>query len=107
MSFVTVGAPTGVTMSATAPANHRCPFVKEADYGTVTVTWETRGRTFELHSLRRHLDEFMAQWGEVEVSHEEFTQHIRDSFEHGDTKLRIVRVETNWDTAGMPVSCSI
>ena len=106
MSYVTVGAPTGVTLSATAPARHLCPFVKEKDEGTVTVTWRTLGRTFELHSLRRHLDQFMDQWGEVEVSHEEFTRHLQDTFDHGDSKLQVLSVRTEWNTAGMPVVCS-
>jgi hypothetical protein len=107
MSFVTVGAPAGLTLSATAPARHLCPFVKENDEGTVTVTWLTKGRTFELHSLRRHLDAFMDQWGEVEVSHEEFTGHLRDTFAHGDMLVEILSVESSWDTAGMSVTCSI
>lgn len=106
MSYVTVGAPVGITLSVTAPARHLCPFVKEKDEGTATVTWLTGGRTFELHSLRRHMDQFMDQWGGEEVSHEEFTRHLRASFEHGDSKLQILSVRTDWTTAGMPVTCS-
>lgn len=109
MSFTTVRATLGVTMTATAPARHLCPFVNEKDEGTVTVTWITRGWTFELHALRRHLDQFMEQWGEVEISHEDFTRHIRDTFAaaHSPSTLEILKVETSWDTAGMPVTCSI
>jgi NADPH-dependent 7-cyano-7-deazaguanine reductase QueF len=95
-------------MQATAPARHLCPFVTEKDEGTVTVHWVTEGRTFELHSLRRHLDAFMAEWEAVEVSHEEFTRKLRDSLLmnghlHG---LTITQVDTHWTTAGMPVVCS-
>jgi NADPH-dependent 7-cyano-7-deazaguanine reductase QueF len=109
VSVVTVGAPRGVILSATAPARHLCPFKNEKDEGTVTVYWVTEGRTLELHSLRRHLDDFAAAYSNTEISHEEYTQRVRDglTFQGHLHGLRITMVVTNWDTAGMPVSCSI
>lgn len=109
MSATTVGAPHGVMMQATAPARHLCPFVEEKDEGTVTVHWVTQGRTFELHSLRRHLHDFAEEHQGSRISHEQYTERVRDSLTfqghlHG---LTITRVETHWTTAGMPVVCSI
>lgn len=111
MSFVTVAAPHGIAMQATAPARHLCPFVQEKDEGTVTVHWVTEGRTLELHSLRRHLDAFAAEYSQTEISHEAYTQRVHDSLTvqghlYG---MHITKVETHWETAGMPVSvaCSI
>jgi len=108
MSFITVGAPHNVTLTATAPARHLCPYVNEKDEGTVTVTWLTQGRTFELHSLRRHLDQFMVEWGGEEISHEEFTLKLKDTFApvHAGAGLQVLSVRTDWTTAGMPVVCS-
>lgn len=109
MSFTTVGAPEGLTLQASAPARHLCPFVTEKDEGTVTVHWVTEGRTIELHSLRRHLDSFMVDYEAVEISHEEFTLRLRDSLlmDGHLYGLRITSVVTRWFTAGMPVECSI
>lgn len=107
MSIKTVEAIPGLTMTATAPVRHLCPFVNEKDEGTVTVTWQTIGRTFELHSLRAHLDWITSKWADAEISHEDFTSEIRDSFAHfNGAGLHIKSIRTDWNTAGMPVTVS-
>ena len=89
-------------VTATAQVQHMCPFVHEVDNGTVTITWRTRGRTIELHSLRAHLSTF----AETEISHEQLTETI-------GTEIRrlpgidLVTVESAWNTAGMEVNCCI
>lgn len=102
MSRTTVGAPHRVVMRVTAPLIHLCPYRDEVDEGTVSITWETEGRTFELHSLR----EWLVQFKNQKVSHEELTKHIKDELDfcHG---LTVVSVATHWGTAGMDVGCSI
>lgn len=89
-----------VTMKATGPLTHRCPFVKEVDNGTITITWETRGATLELHALRRYLDTFQC----VEISHEDLTERIRADLAELPGIINL-RVETTWETAGMEVNC--
>lgn len=90
-----------VTMKASGALRHMCPFVKEVDNGTITITWGTRGATLELHALRRYLDTFRDR----EISHEDLTDLIRTDLA-GLSGLTNVRVETTWDTAGMEVKCS-
>lgn len=90
-----------VTMTATAPLHHQCPFVHEADNGTVTITWSTCGKTIELHSLRQYLEAFR----ELEISHEELTDRIRYDLE-GVQGIYALNVETTWETAGMGIKCS-
>jgi NADPH-dependent 7-cyano-7-deazaguanine reductase QueF len=88
-------------MRVTSPLRHLCPFVNEVDNGEVTIGWDAEGWTFELHSLRAYLNTF----AEREISHEELTEELRAelSTHHG---IEAVKVETNWTTAGMGVTCS-
>ena len=90
-----------VKMSVAAEVRHLCPFVNEADNGTVTVTWRTNGATFELHSLREYLNGFK----DSEISHEMLTDRIRHDLSVTQG-VEVVAVESTWDTAGMEVQCS-
>lgn len=89
------------TLTVTADATHRCPFVDEVDHGTVQISWRTCGQTIELHSLARYL----ADYADVEISHEEFTDCIRVDLEHV-TGIEVLSVTSVWTTAGMGVTCS-
>jgi len=87
-------------MTVTAEVQHLCPFVEEVDNGTITVMWRTNGATFELHSLREYLDGFK----DSEISHEMLTDRIRHDLS-AMQGVKIVAVESTWDTAGMEVQC--
>lgn len=97
----TVEAPHGTVLRITAPLVHECPFKQETDEGSVTITWETEGRTFELHSLAAYLKTFAP----VRISHEALTRHLKDSL-NASTGLTVVSVATRWGTAGLDVACS-
>jgi NADPH-dependent 7-cyano-7-deazaguanine reductase QueF len=90
-----------VTLATKASIQHLCPFVHEVDNGNITVTWDTDGWTFELHSLRAYLRSFTDR----EISHEDLTEEVRAelSSHHG---ISAVTVTTEWRTAGMEVRCS-
>lgn len=89
---------TGTRIQVTGPLVHRCPHVPEVDAGTVTVSWECRELTVELHSLAAYL----ASWQDQEVSHEEVTAQIRADFEQIDG-IDDVSVTSSWVTAGLAV----
>lgn len=93
-----VACESAVTMNATAPLAHQCPYRDEADEGTVEITWTTAGATIELHALAAWIDGFKGD----RVSHEDITADIRD---HLDSLPGItdVRVRTRWGTAGVEV----
>lgn len=96
----TVDCNTNTRVVVDSPLSHRCPYVKEADNGTVEVTYVTSGKTFELHSLRRYLDSFAGD----KISHEELTQRIKvDLLNFPD--IKVGSVVTKWTTAGMTVRC--
>lgn len=97
----TVPIEAAVNMQATAPLQHMCPFVHEVDSGTVTVTWEAAGWTFELHSLRAYLNTFTDR----EISHEELTAEIQAELS-GAYGINTVTVNSSWHTAGMEITCS-
>lgn len=97
----TVPCDNAVAVTITSPLRHLCPFVNEVDYGTVTVTWQTIGATYELHSLAEYLRGFK----DSEMSHESITDRIRHDLA-ACSDLDVVSVETTWTTAGMGVSCS-
>lgn len=97
----TVPAPHRVAMKTTAPLVHLCPFKDEVDEGSVTITWECEGKTFELHSLREYLDTFK----DKHISHEHLMTLLkRDLDVEG---LTVVVISSRWGTAGMDVGCSI
>lgn len=95
------GPPEPVTLTATAPLRHLCPFKDEVDEGTVTSGWSTCGSTLELHSLAAYL----TSWAEQTISHEELTDAIRRDLE-SVPGIYAPTVETRWTTAGMGVTCS-
>ncbi len=101
MSAQLVPTDAAVTLTANAAIQHLCPFVQEVDSGDITVTWDTDGWTFELHSLRAYLKSFTHR----EISHEDLTEEVRAelSSHHG---VKSVTVTTTWRTAGMGVTCS-
>lgn len=75
---------------------HLCPFKDELDVGRVKLELSSKdGWTTELHSL----DEYLAAWADIKISHEELTDQIA-------MDTRAVRVTTYWRTAGMEVRCS-
>ena len=97
----TATAAPGLTMSATSPIRHLCPFKDEADDGTITVAWRTLNGTLELHSLRAYFRSFAA----AEISHESITDTIYRELQRIPS-VRVLDVSTTWDTAGMGVRCS-
>lgn len=97
---LTVATSAQATMSATAPIQHLCPFVDEVDNGTITLTWDTRGATFELHALRDHL----ASYQGMKISHEDLTARIGKELSVAGVALRAV--VTSWRTAGMTITCT-
>jgi NADPH-dependent 7-cyano-7-deazaguanine reductase QueF len=90
-----------ITVTATAYIRHRCPYRDEIDEGTISITWQTRGATFELHSLRAYLDGF----ADTLISHEALTGAVRHELAQQEP-ITIVAVESCWDTADMEVRCS-
>lgn len=102
MSLTTVMAPHGIAMRITAPLTHVCPYRDEVDEGTVTITWETEGRTFELHALR----EWLGRWKDSKISHEHLTSALKYDLNVPDG-LTVVLVSTKWNTAALDVVCSI
>jgi NADPH-dependent 7-cyano-7-deazaguanine reductase QueF len=88
-------------MTTTADIQHMCPFVQEIDNGTITVSWDTAGWTFELHALRAYLNTFQDR----EISHEDLTNEVQLELA-GHYGIGNVSVSSSWRTAGMEVLCS-
>lgn len=88
-------------LTATAPIQHMCPFIQEVDNGTITVSWDAQGWTFELHALRAYFNTF----AEREISHEELTNEVWHELT-GHYGIGNVSVTSSWRTAGMEVLCS-
>ena len=91
----------GLTMRATSPIVHLCPFKDEVDNGEITVTWVTLNGTIELHSLRDYFKTF----AESQISHESLTDTIRRELQRIPS-IRALDVVTTWTTAEMDVTCS-
>lgn len=95
-----VACPKAVTMTIYVPLEHECPYRDETDRGHVTITWQTKGSSIELHSLR----EYLAGLGTSKISHEAITdlifRHLND-----DRGVAVTAVETTWDMTGMVVRC--
>lgn len=92
-----------VQMSADFVARHRCPFVDEADEGTVTVSWVTaHGVTFELHALAA----LVAAREAERVSHERWTADLATSLADG-AKVDGLTVVSVWSTAGATVTVRV
>jgi NADPH-dependent 7-cyano-7-deazaguanine reductase QueF len=91
-----VPCPELLSVTVEATVTKRCPFKDETDAGTVTVVWNSEGKTLELHSLREYLDGF----GDVALSHEEFTDAVGA---HLSSLIGDVQVWSEWETAGMKV----
>lgn len=92
----------GVVATATAPLAHRCPFVDEADQGTITAVWRIDTHTLELHALHEYLRSFAS----VETSHETLTLQIAADLAAVEG-LDLLRVATRWQTAGIQVTCEV
>lgn len=97
----TANAAPGLTMSATSPIRHLCPFKDETDDGTITVSWRTLNGTLELHSLRAYFRSF----ADAATSHESLTDTIYRELQRIPS-VRVLGVSTSWETAGMAVGCS-
>lgn len=97
MSPAVVPAPMGARVSASSEIVHLCPFKDEADTGRVTVEWETRGGTFELHSLA----EYFGTFEDKKLSHEQLATQIMNDL--AAPTVAGVRVEVRFVTAGMVV----
>jgi len=86
-----------VTVVATAPLTHRCPFVDETDYGTVTIAWTVTDKTPELHDLA----EYLAYYSSQEVSHEDITHQITQHLIQSGIDAQVT---TTWQTAGISIT---
>jgi NADPH-dependent 7-cyano-7-deazaguanine reductase QueF len=84
----------GVTVTATFPLRHLCPFKDEADEGRISIKWAVSKETFELHSLA----EYLAEFADLKISHEELTTRI-----FRELGSMVVGIETTWSTAGAEV----
>jgi NADPH-dependent 7-cyano-7-deazaguanine reductase QueF len=91
-----IACPDLLSVTVEAPATKRCPFKDEIDTGTVTVVWNSEGKTLELHSLREYLDAFV----DVKMSHEDFTAVVTAQLAD---LLGDIQVWSEWETAGMKV----
>lgn len=90
-----------VTVTATSPVKHLCPFKNEADEGQVTIIWTCRESTIELHSLAAYLDGFANAY----VSHEVLVADIfHELSELHDITVR--SVTARFTTAGIDVEIS-
>lgn len=98
LSVVPSGLETATeTVTVTSEIRHLCPFKNEVDQGVVTVTFAADSRTFELHELAAYFRLFAGE----KISHEALTDCIFD--ELTDEGPRVLRVTTEWVTAGMRV----
>lgn len=93
-----VPCPAAVTVTATVPVTHLCPWRDETDEGHMTITWECQGSTVEIHALTGWLAGFAAD----RISHEDLTVTVA---EHLSELPGIdgVRVRSTWHTAGAQV----
>lgn len=102
MSHVrTVPCSSDVAVTTVGPLVHLCPHVDEVDHGRVTITWRTKGETYELHSLAEYLRGFKG----AKLSHEEITDRIRHDLSVVP-RIEFLSVESHWQTAGLEVTCS-
>lgn len=88
-----------VTVTATAPIRHLCPFKDELDQGTVTIVWDCNGHTIELHSLAAYLDGFYAE----KISHETLVDEIFYALYGLTPLIEIQSVTARFTTAGIGV----
>lgn len=101
MSADAVPCTSAVTVTASGPLRHLCPFKDEVDVGTIKLTWTVQTQTVELHSLAAWLEEFST----LRISHEDLTDEIARHL--ADTPgLTGAQVTTTWNTAGMTVTCA-
>lgn len=103
MTALSVPCPDTVEMSAEFTARHLCPFVEEADEGTVTISWVTaHGETFELHALAK----LVAARQFERVSHEQWTADLASAVAAGARVSGLV-VSSVWSTAGGTVTVRV
>ena len=101
---ITVPSGTGVTVAATFPLTHRCPYRAETDHGHIDITWTTAGATLELHALAAWLDGFARE----QITHEDISSDIRGHL--ADLPgIDNPQVATRWKTAGadVVVTCAV
>jgi NADPH-dependent 7-cyano-7-deazaguanine reductase QueF len=91
-----------VTIVATAPVHHLCPFVNEADHGRVTAVWTCNGSTVELHSLAAYLDGFT----ERSISHEDLVDEVFERLGEAAPDITVASVTARFTTAGITVEIS-
>lgn len=90
-----------IEVEVSATLTHLCPYADETDHGGVRIWWTTAGQTIELWELRDYLAGFRL----IKASHEHLTERIREELAALDG-ITAVRVESQWTTAGMGVTCS-
>jgi NADPH-dependent 7-cyano-7-deazaguanine reductase QueF len=95
---LTVPCTSRVTVTATFPLTHRCPYRAETDEGHAEITWSIEGRTLELHTLAAWLD----QYADQAISHEDLTEEISERLA-ALPGIFNVRAVTRWTTAGAQV----
>lgn len=85
-------------VEVSGPLTHRCPFVDEADVGSITIIYRPAGFILELHALA----EYLAEWTDAAIAHEAITTEIAsDVGEALDCPFTVV---TEWQTAGLDVT---
>jgi hypothetical protein len=100
MTGLSVPCPDVVEMAAEFVARHLCPFVDEADDGSVTVSWVTsHGETFELHAL----SELVRAREQERVSHEQWTADLAGDLAAA-AQVSELGVTSVWSTAGATVT---
>lgn len=97
-----VPADSQATVTAGGLVSHLCPFVDEADHGTVTITWRCNTSTVELHSLAAYLGGFTDRRIGHEDLVEEVFQHLRDAA----PGVSVRSVTARFTTAGLGVEVS-
>jgi NADPH-dependent 7-cyano-7-deazaguanine reductase QueF len=102
MELVTLGAASGVHVSATFQATHRCPVREEVDRGVVTVVWTTHGSTLELALLA----DLIASYADERITHEGFVADLWETVAAVEG-ISALRVLSSWRTAGGEIDVEI
>lgn len=93
-----------VSITVSGKLQHLCPWRRdEVDVGAVTITWRTRGATFELHALRAYLED---EFADMVAPHEDVTEQIRRDLADLDPGIEVLSVRTTWETGGLAVECT-
>lgn len=89
-------------VTVTGTVSKMCPYKDEQDVGTISMTFDVYddGDIPELHELGAYLHSGLTG---SRLSHEAYTREVFATYE----PMGLVRIQTNWRTAGLGVSVAI